>query len=321
MRSLPRRPLGFEERLQLAEAEAESVTFRRFSELHVELMDRFFPSVDLQKNLRDEAADREQEANARSQRLVPRSGIGKFGVGMGAGGADWQAALPVLALHTSVLAEYLGDQRQRGFGARTEVRLIDGQLQLGLRENDWPELAFTEMTIARFRTMGREPESLRYGLRDELGWEVGLTTERRSQALIPGRTSADGGFLIELSAAPGFERFTLLGLGAIADLDASGFWPNGLAFGPRLSLLHRSPLGGSLANAWRLEARYVPRFSVVGGRAGEFGQRAHVQTGLDFVMGPAHRSVVVGPRVGASWERTDGRDDPRLYAVMAVETP
>jgi hypothetical protein len=214
--------------------------------------------------------------------------------------------------------ELLGDQRQRGLGAHTELRLVDGELQLGVRP-DGPEIRGSEVTVARFRTLRREPASLQRRLRDRWGWEIGLGTAWRRGASVTGRTTFDLGFLGMLGATSGLERFTVVGLGAALDADATKLWPSTFTAGPRVSLLHRSHLGGRFANALHLEAAYLPRFDVIGDDLGRLSQRASVRMGIDLHFGSRQRGVLVGPALSGGWEAAGGRTETRFLGVLGVE--
>jgi hypothetical protein len=214
----------------------------------------------------------------------------------------------VVGLQSAGLSEALGEARQHGFQAGSELRVLEGELWL-LPRKGVPRVLSSRFTLLGYRTLMRELPLHQRSLRDVLGWGMAAQMETLRERALPYRATAQAEVLAVVDAGPRFRRFTALGAGARVGMH----WGAGVlapALGPRLLLSHRTGLPGSLANAVRLEAEYVPFW-----RAGS--GITHEATGtlrVDLRLGRVGRyELLLTPRAQARWE---GRLAARLESSL-----
>ncbi len=210
---------------------------------------------------------------------------------------------PGLRLRLAFLGEHLGDQRDRGFGPRTEVRAFDFS---GILE--WNDQGiyrpWADVVLFSFRTTTREPVLMRRSLLDAIGRGGGLEYRRRLHGLWRDVIDVHSEAIIPLLRLDGTDgKLWALGVGG------TGQWrfhrgERGFGVGPRLQWLSRMPLGRRGGTSLRLEASYAPLWSLhhplehqaVGKLRMEVPARF---AGVDFLFAPT-AGMEVDHRAGAS---------------------
>jgi hypothetical protein len=231
--------------------------------------------------------------------VIQESGYRRLAVG--AGMLHRGSLTPLAVVRTAMLAELLGEARARGFAPSTEVRLLDTELQLTLREGR-PELSRTAVEVARFRTLPREPALTRRLAIDHLGWGGGVAYVRTVPHALPHVGRAHAALYVPLGSAR-----ALLGLGAAGQL---GYGPNGARaeLGPRFELSVWQPLG---PNSVRLEAAVEPRRGLLDSRT-ELDAAARLEAQL--ALGEL---VWLTPFVEV--RRTPNAPSPQVAAALMAE--
>lgn len=236
LRAAPRRPFAPWE-LRALEAEASArATFDAASGAIAEL-----PEAVLDAALDEERADLDAWQAEAGRRSVPESGYGQAGVGVGLS----SAVEPLVRLHVALLDEELGDQRERGFGSRTELHVVDASADLAARTGHVQRAA---VDILAARSLGDSDWGWGGGLDyrfDGRGHEVGLHAER-------------------LWAFAADQRLTNFALAALG-LTVAARGDPAFVLSPHAGLEARVQLPGSFGNCVRLEVGYAPR--LVAGRA------------------------------------------------------
>jgi hypothetical protein len=235
-------------------------------------------------------------------------------------GADFPAAggaRPVLTVRTAGLAEALGDARQHGFQPGSELRVLDGELQL---EPRWgvPRVLGSRLTLVGYRTLRRDVPALRRSAWDEFGWGMAAQVDSNEDWALAHRATVQAEALMVLDESPRFEHFTALGVGAHGGVRWSerAMVP---AAGPRVSLSHRMGLGGALANAVHLEAAYVPAWQGDGTLTHEATAEVQVELWLGEL---GHFGLLLTPKAQTRWEgalaRLEGKSEQRVAVGLEV---
>ena len=187
------------------------------------------------------------------------------------------------------------DPRLRGLYPGAGLALVQSELRLQPRAG-WPRVLGADATMFGLRTLGRPLPHQREGLLDELGWGLQAGADHRALRDLPYRGLLHGQLLGILDDGPGHERFTVLGAGLQGQLRWSGDeWL--VAAGPRLELLHRTPLPGPAANAIRAALRWSPAWALPTEEPAP-GHELRAELGLELLLG----GWLVGPRAWAEWE-------------------
>ncbi|MGQ0506584.1 MAG: lipoprotein N-acyltransferase Lnb domain-containing protein [Myxococcaceae bacterium] len=195
----------------LGELLEERAVFATLSDGQAALVDAHFAEVDAQAWQSAQAQARIEEEKRLTQHALVKSGFARTALGVG-GRLEAGAPLPVLSLRTAGFAEELGERRLHGFSASSELRLLEGYLQLQPRAG-WPKILASDLTVAQFRTLQRELPLLSKTFLDAFGW--GLDSGWRYDAFTP--LSYDARVAAEVvgvaSASRDWSRFTALGVG------------------------------------------------------------------------------------------------------------
>ncbi len=228
--------------------------FERLAQLHGELVDRHFDSVDAQAWRSDDHARKVADEAQAAEAALLRSGFARTWVAAGSSlGGSPRAEL---VLHSAMLSEELGELRLNGFQASSELKVLDGELAVRPTAQ-WLELYRSELTLVGYRTLRRELAAHRRDALDELGWGFSAGWDFDLQRAHTHRAMVRGEGLVILQQGADFSGFTALGVGAFASLRWGGREATPVA-GPRVSVAHRTHLFGSVANAVRVEAAYEP---------------------------------------------------------------
>ncbi|XXF75949.1 DUF4105 domain-containing protein [Myxococcaceae bacterium GXIMD 01537] len=313
----PRRDLTPDEARTLAQAEAVEATFIAATETQGALNDGVLGAVDARDFLVEDSARKVEAERAWSERALVSSGAARTVVGVGVDVPEEGAARPVVMVRTAGLSESLGDARRHGFQPGSELRVLDGELLL---EPRWglPRIRESKLTLVGYRTLRRDLPPLRRSAWDELGWGMAARVESAESRALAYRATLQGEALMVVDEAPRFERFTALGLGAQAGMR----WSEHVlvpAAGPRVSLAHRTGLGGALANSVRLEAAYAPVWMGDGTLSHEAAAEVQVELWLGRLGG---LGVLFTPRAQARWEGElsawEGRSEQRVTMGLEV---
>lgn len=249
----PRRALTDGEREVEAHALAEIDAFDQVTRLHGEIVDRDQPNRSPAELLAREHASLVRAREEWSERALQGSGTWRTAVGLGFSGS------PSLRIESSGMRELLGDQRVRGLQASTELHVLDGELTL-VREGDAPHVQRSAFTLFGWRSLGQISPALRTSTLEWFGYGVHATYDFLDSRAFEHRSRIDAEVYLLLDASPTYERLLALGLGARAQLGFNGLRALDPAAGPRALITQRVPLGGHSANAFRLDAAYVPTF-------------------------------------------------------------
>lgn len=296
MAQAPRRPHTASETELLEHAQATEDAFVAATEAQGALQDGVLASVDAGAFLAEDHRRKVASEQAWAEDALTRSGAARMVVRFGADFPAGGRARPVAVLQTAGLSEALGDARLHGFQPGSELRALEGELSLqpvkGL-----PRVLSSRFTLLGYRTLVRELPLHRRSVVDMLGWGVALEAETLRENAVPYRASAQVEALMVLDDGARFQRFTVLGMGARTGMHwgSPGLAPT---VGPRFSLLHRTGLPGSLANAVHLEAQYTPFW-----RAGSgFIHEAMGSLQVAFRLGRIGRyGLLFTPRAQARW--------------------
>nr|BDT38066.1 DUF4105 domain-containing protein [Myxococcus sp. MH1] len=294
----PRRPPTPEELKVLVRAERTEATFILATDAQGALNDGVFADVDAVAFLGEDRRRKVADETRWAASALRESGAARTVVSVGVGFPDTGAVRPLVSVRTAALAEALGDARQHGFQASSELRVLDGELSL---EPRWgpPRVVSTDMTLVGYRTLQREPLALRGSAWDSLGWGAEARVATDTARAEPYRATVQAEALVVIDEAARFSRFTAVGVGGLARMHWSqtSLAP---AAGPRFSLTHRTGLPGSGANAVRLEAAYAPTWRLGDARlTHEAGAWLQVELWLGRA-GPF--GVLLTPRAQARWE-------------------
>ncbi len=313
----PRRAPTEQEAHDEAQSRAALAAFATLVEAQGAIVDRHFPEVDARALAEGDRAARIDEASALAATALPSSGTGRLWLGGGARGTRTRTA-PYLSLRTASLAEATGERRARGFDPSADVRILDGELRLEPRADELPRSAGTELVVVGFRTLAREPEHLADGLLDRLGWGGAVEADHRPGRFRPYRALAHLELYGLAEERHDLAGHTALGLGPAVQGRFS-WWGMAIAGGPALSLLHRTPLGGSTANAVTLDARWLPAWSRDLRGVTRLESEVAASASLELLAGSAFgRPLVVAPAL--RFERTDAADlRPAWEALGAIQ--
>lgn len=233
LRAAPRRPFNAAELRAVADETAARETFDAAAAAVAGLSEEQLAGA-----LDDEHQVLRRIQEETSSRSVPEGGHGHGYLGVGVN----SAARPLLRLRAAALAEELGDQRLRGFGARTELHVLDVSLELAATPS--PVVSRGGVTLFSVRGLGSG------------GWGWG---GRVDYAWAPGGhdVTIGGDRLWALVDDERFANFLVASAGVRAGLrlDPSA---NALLM-PRVAVSGRVQLPGSFGNAVRLEAAWLPR--------------------------------------------------------------
>lgn len=257
----PRREPTKKEAKVLAAAEKQRTLFVASLALHGRLVDLTgAPPARSSAYAPDEASPEPTAADARWQQA---SGQSRWAVGLGVAGADADTLSPALTWRTALLADALGEARDRGIGASSELRLLDvkSTWALGL---GWPEHLRTDVAAIAFRSIQRPPQTLRTSVFDELGWGWDILFRTRSERPQPLRATVAAELIAPFFISDSAQSHTLFAIGIAPEVRAE-WLPKAFALGPRARLSHRTHFGGAHPNALRLEVQYAPRWTLLGG--------------------------------------------------------
>jgi hypothetical protein len=217
-------------------------------------------------------------------------------------------------LRLAFLGEHLGDQRDRGFGPRTEVRALDFSAVVGFREGG-PQLVWADAVLFRFRTTTRQPELMQTGLFTMTGRGGGIEYRRRANALWRDVVELHGALYLPLAGQDGADgRLWALGFGSTGQLRfAQG--KRSVGVGPRVEWLHRVPLGPRAGSALRLETTYSALLS----RAYPLEHQAAGTLLLELPLRVLGRDLLLAPTVTAEVDWRPGATQLRGTAGLALE--
>jgi len=274
LRTAPRRPLKDNE---LAAIEQEAVARKTFEAVAAAIAE--LPAEALNAALEEERTQVFDAQAAAGARAVPESGYGHLLLATGI----QATATPFFRVELALLKEELGDQRLRGFGGRSELRVMDAVV----------DLTAGGLDQGRLRVVGGKSVG-----DDRWGWGGGLDYRylRRTHEV-----SAEVERVFSILNDVRMTNYLLasggLKAGAFVDANASALVQ------PRLGFSGRLQLPGSFGNALRFDAGYAPRL-LLGPRV-VFHHAANGHLGLSFRLGSrgpvsftAHADVEVEWRPG-----------------------
>lgn len=241
------------------------------------------------------------------------SGASRLSVSMGAATTGWTTPAPAVTLRTALFAEELGQRRQRGIGASSELRLLDvrSTWALGL---DWPKHLRTDFTPVGFRTIQRPPPTLRASVMDWLGWGWAIDVRQRSDREQPLRAVASAELIAPLFTSASQQSQTLFAVGVAPEVRA--VWlPKAVAMGAQVRLTQRTHLGGAHANALSLDLTWQPRWTLLGGPVELWHAMTAQVTATRLVAG----RVVLGLQALASVDLEQGQWFPYAQAGLVAE--
>lgn len=200
------------------------------------------------------------EPTPADERWQQASGRSRLAVGLGVAGSDTDTLSPALTWRTALLADALGEARQRGIGASSELRVLDvkSTWALGL---GWPEHLRTDVAAIAFRSVQRPPRTLWTSVFDWLGWGWDIQFRFRSDRPQPLRATVAAELIAPVYLSDSAQSHTLFALGVAPEVRAQ-WLPKAFALGPRARLSHRTHFGGGHPNALRLELQYEPRWTL-----------------------------------------------------------
>ena len=237
-------------------------------------------------------------------------------LGFGEGGGPLELQ-PGLRLRVAFLIEHLGDQRDRGFGPRTEVRALDFSAVLGWREGA-PTVPWADVVLFHFRSTHRQPEQMRTGLFTTTGRGAGLEYRRRDGALWRDTVDLHGGLYLPLFGLDGTDgRLWTIGAGGTGQLRFGPGSERSVGLGPRLEWMHRFPLATRRSgSALRLEAIYSPLWS----RSHPVEHQGVGNLALEVPVRLFTRDVLLAPTVGVEVDqRRDTGRRVRGNAGLVIE--
>lgn len=287
-------------------------TFYRYTEIWAGLVRRYWRDADPQAWLEAQARkDRNDEA-AWSARAIPRSGAGRHLLGMGIDDGG-----PALVIGSAGLHTRLGEPLGHGPHPGTAVRIFEGRMWLRPGDDGWPDIVRSELTILGLRTISRDIPPARGGFFGQLGWGTAIRWDRKPERALTNRLAIDGELLWVLDQRLRAAAHNVVGLGLSAQTRFSDTTVVP-ALAPSLSLTHRTPLGGSLENAFRMRCAYSPAL-VYQDSSFAFAQEASATIALDLFLGTvAGQVLVLGPTFVADWYPT--RANPlAAHAVLRLE--
>src|SRR5690606_39646933 len=175
--SLPHREDTEDEAQRRAEAETTLAQFSELTALQAELNLHRLSAQQGHAVLAEDARLAREDDARWARRALVRSGAWRWALGGG-----WRdGTTPFLRLRTAALAEALGDQRLHGLHPSTELRLMDGQVDVTVGANGWPRIVASDLTLVGLRTLARKPPHLRRGPLDALGFALALPLHRRPE--------------------------------------------------------------------------------------------------------------------------------------------
>ncbi|MCP3099700.1 DUF4105 domain-containing protein [Myxococcus sp. K15C18031901] len=296
----PRRLPTPQELKALVRAERTEAAFAAATDAQGELNDGVLSEVDPMAFLGEDHRRKVAAESAWAASALRDSGAGRTVVSVGMDFPDVGGPRPVVSVRTAGMAEALGDARLHGFQPSSELRVLDGELSV---EPRWgmPRLVSTDMTLLGYRTLQRELPRFRESVWDSLGWGAEARVASDASRPLPYRATVQAEALVVVDEAERFSRFTALGIGGLARMH----WSEGMlapAAGPRFSLVHRSGLPGSGANAVRVEAAYAPTWRMGDSR---FVHEAGASLQVEWWLGRAGPfGVLLTPRAQLRWEGT-----------------
>lgn len=258
LQTAPRRPLTTDE---LATIDREAVARQTFDAVSAAIAE--LPDETLATAL-DEEKTQLFEAQAKAgRRSVPESGYGHAFV---AGGLQSTGG-PLFRGGLALLKEELGDQRLRGFGGRSDLRVVDAVFDLTARG----------LVQARLRAVGGKSVG-----DNGWGWGGGLDYRYlRGTHQVSAEVERVFSILNDVRMTSFLLATGTLKTGAFADARAWGLVQ------PRIGFAGRVQLPGSFGNAFRFEAGYAPRLLL--------GPRVLFHHSVDGHAGFASRLGAVGP--------------------------
>ena len=272
LRAAPRRTFDAGELAVLDEEKRARQTFEAVAAAVAQL-----PEDELERARGEERAALRADQAETMARGVPEGGHGH---GELAGGVD-TAGRAVLRLRAAALVEQLGDQRLRGFGARSAWRLLDASVEL--KPSGVDRASFTLVNV---RTLGDAG----------WGWGAGLDYAYLQQV---NEVAVSGEALRLLAADQRMTNFLMAAVGL------RGGWQTGNAVAyPHAGLVARVQLPGSFGNALRFESAYLPRVLGLSFQQGAVGA-AQLTMRVGVLGGVA---LTARAEVRAQWRQGSGLD-------------
>ncbi|MFT3711007.1 MAG: DUF4105 domain-containing protein [Archangium sp.] len=301
-RRAKRRPMTPSEAEKAAEYDAQLALFTQVASAHGTLTSEVFEGLD------EETAETflsEQTNSAMATEVVattrslPVSGHWRTGVGAGV----WSSAsgfVPVVRIDEAGLFEALGEQRNRGIGAHTGVRMLEGSLtaaaggDLRLVQSHFTLIAFDSLAAAI------PPAN---ALRNHVGFGFELVQDYR--AWRSQKTLYGGQGWAMLHARDAFSRNLIaVGVGPAAWVAEDGHTPMPMA-GGSARLIGRLALDSRWPSALRVEAKYQSVFGP--------GRQLHelrADASLEWVVAWGGRArVLLRPTVSVTAEPLLGKVD------------
>lgn len=306
--NLPRRPFTAVETAALERELANKQPFLRLNEVVGDLNDRYFGE------LQDEAPPpelMESTVGPPPKDTLPGSGYGRFSAGAGVYNTSDHGTFAAINLRSAIVAEQLGDPRQRGFGPENELHLLDVETDLRFNPKDLStQVLRIDSQVIRARFMGRPPVAGRSSWRDWFGFGAGADFSYTRIPHTHSRTTVDADLYAILDASAHYARYTILGIGPSGSVGFNGYViPTGGSLGAQVRLAQRIPLPGHQANALRVEASATPQWVMVGPeRFGTLNPILKVSVELETVLAQdAARAWLFRPRFTLS-RQTIGRE-------------
>ncbi len=312
-----RRPPATSETERLEACARTRAAFDALTTLHGELVERSFADRDPHAWLAADRSARLQHEQSGFAHAPARSGSWRTGISTGVRRREGAPLEAVVGIHTAGLLERLGEVRVHGLNPAAELRVLEAEVLVRPRFG-LPELLSSRFTLFGYRSLLRDPASLRSRIADHFGWGFSLSGEHLPDRLLRDRALAEADVIAVLHESGRARGYTIVGVGAAAIL---GRTPSELGVGaaPRLTLSHRTPLPGSALNALRVEALWRPMITTATGTP--WLHEASASLSLDVLLpGPASFGLLVGPRVQVSSAWRGGNFAvPEVVAMLAIE--
>jgi hypothetical protein len=302
-RRAQRRPMTPGEAAQAAEYDAQLALFTQVASTHGQLTSDVFEDLD------DDSAEAflAEQTNAAmanevvaTTRALPVSGHWRTGVGAGVWSSSASGFAPVVRIDEAGLFEALGEQRHRGIGSATGVRMLEGSLTVAAGGD--LRVVQSHFTLMAFDSLAAAIPPVN-AVRDHVGFGFELVSDFR--AWRSQRTLGGGQGWVMLHARDTFARNLLaIGVGPAAWVAEDGRTLMPMA-GGSARLVGRLALDSTWPSALRVEAKYQSVFGP--------GRQLHelrADASVEWVVAWGGRArVLLRPTVSVTAEPLLGRVD------------
>lgn len=168
------------------------------------------------------------------------SGHLRFALGAGLGGTHERGLRPSVMLRAAVLAEHLGEDRDRGFGNGVELRVLDGLATFDATPGASP-LSRLDLALVRFRALTPQLSVGQQSVLPAPGRGFGVSLRHRRDAVVTHSLRSHAELYVPFGN-PGRRDHALIGVGAFGEV-RSRHAQLELVVGPRLEWTQRIAFG------------------------------------------------------------------------------